>query len=486
MTDQTMIPTWPKIEALTRPDGSGEITINGTSHAIDTNTVAAARREILRRCRRHRRQDEPARPRHHQRTRRRTGRSSSTPTAPSNPTSPNPPHQPAHPPVAPQTTTACPTQPDQPTEPRPATSPWPPAPSPGQPPAPPTMPPVPAPPAIAAQPSASTYSTENLLQQLRPAPKTKAQSGWRSWFGLGPSKREQALQNDLAEVRTAFPRAVTVMVANPKGGGGKTPTSLVIAGELGHARGGGIVVWDNNELRGNARDRCYFPHARSVADLLDAADPLEQPDASFTELAYYLAHQTQGKYYVLSSDQSGRVVMDQDQVRRVHRLLSRFFEVIVIDTGNNEKAPNWLAARDLADCLVVPMKWRQDSILVANRMLATMAEEGNPLLQRTLLVGTNGPGDSQTRRPPRRVRQVQPQPPDHRDPHRPSPARRLHHRPPRADSPAPNAPASPPPPSSPGSADRPLGSDQRGSATRRGITGDRISRALLVRLRSCP
>ena len=185
------------------------------------------------------------------------------------------------------------------------------------------------------------------------------------------------------------------MVANPKGGGGKTPTSLIIAGEMGNARGGGVVVWDNNELRGNARDRSYFPHARSVADLLDAADTLERPDASFTELGYYLAHQTHGKYYVLSSDPAGRAVMDQDQVRRVHRLLARFFEVIVIDTGNNEKAPNWLAARDLADCLVVPMKWRQDSILVANRMLATMAEEGNPLLQRTVLVGTNGPGDSQ-------------------------------------------------------------------------------------------
>lgn len=395
MTDQTMIPTWPKIEALTRPDGSGEITINGTSHAIDTNTVAAARREILRRV-----VDTAAKMNRPVRVTT-SGPDGNWPIIvhPNGTVEPDQsqPAAPASPPSNRATDDhSVPNQPDQPTEPRPATSPWPPAPSPGQPPVPPTTAPVPAPPAVAAQPSASTYSTENLLQQLRPAAKTKAQSGWRSWFGLGPSKREQALQNDLAEVRTAFPRAVTVMVANPKGGGGKTPTSLVIAGELGHARGGGIVVWDNNELRGNARDRSYSPHARSVADLLDAADRLEQPDASFTELAYYLAQQTQGKYYVLSSDQSGRVVMDQDQVRRVHRLLSRFFEVIVIDTGNNEKAPNWLAARDLADCLVVPMKWRQDSILVANRMLATMAEEGNPLLQRTLLVGTNGPGDSQT------------------------------------------------------------------------------------------
>lgn len=247
----------------------------------------------------------------------------------------------------------------------------------------------------APAPAASPYSTDDLLQQLRPEAATRAQTGWRALFGLGPSKQERLLLADQTDVRTGFPRAVTVMVANPKGGGGKTPTSLIIAGEMGNARGGGVVVWDNNELRGNARDRSYFPHARSVADLLDAADALERPDASFTELSYYLAHQTHGKYYVLSSDPAGRAVMDQDQVRRVHRILARFFEVIVIDTGNNEKAPNWLAARDLADCLVVPMKWRQDSILVANRMLATMAEESSPLLHRTVLVGTNGPGDSQ-------------------------------------------------------------------------------------------
>lgn len=391
MTDQTMIPTWPRIEALTRPDGSGEITINGTSWQIDTNTVSAARREILRRVvdtavkmNRPVRvtttgpdgdwplivhpdghiEPDPSRSAS-------PGRGQPTPPPASNPPAAvddSPPAPNSTPPATIQETSV-------PTQPSPTGS--------------------QAPPVTPAQNAAGAYSTDDLLQQLRPQAATKAQTGWRALFGLAPSKREQQLIADQTAVRTAFSRAVTVMVANPKGGGGKTPTSLILAGEMGNARGGGVVVWDNNELRGNARDRSYFPHDRSVADLLPAADTLERPDASFTELSYYLAHQTHGKYYVLSSDSAGRAVMDQQQVRRVHRLLARFFQVIIIDTGNNEKAPNWLAARDLADCLVVPMKWRQDSILVANRMLATMAEEGNPLLHRTVLVGTNGPGDFQ-------------------------------------------------------------------------------------------
>lgn len=381
MTDLSTVPTWPTIQALTRPDGTGELTINGTSHPIEAATVDEARSEIIRRV---------------TDTASKLGRAVHVATDGPEGQFPIVVHPDGR--IEPNTTQPAALTRNRPTPP--------PAPT-VQPAAAPSSPPSAAggtadhvhpsaPPAeVAPAPSEFRYSTDQLLQQLRPTARPRARTGWRSWFGLAPSKKEQALEQDLTDVRTAFPCAITVMVANPKGGGGKTPTSLVIAGEMGHARGGGVVVWDNNELRGNARDRSYFPHTRGVADLLDAADRLEQPDASFTELTYFLAHQTHGKYYVLSSDQAGRVVMDQEQVRRVHRILSRFFEIIIIDTGNNEQAPNWLAARDLADSLIVPMKWRQDSILVANRMLATMAEHATPLLRRTLLIGTNGPGDSQ-------------------------------------------------------------------------------------------
>lgn len=47
MTDHATIPTWPRIEAVTRPDGTGEVTINGTSHPIETHTTDDARAEIL-------------------------------------------------------------------------------------------------------------------------------------------------------------------------------------------------------------------------------------------------------------------------------------------------------------------------------------------------------------------------------------------------------------------------------------------------------
>ncbi|MDN5762646.1 MAG: hypothetical protein L0H41_10065, partial [Microlunatus sp.] len=49
MTDISTIPTWPSIQALTRPDGTGELTINGTSYPIQAASVHEARNEIIRR-----------------------------------------------------------------------------------------------------------------------------------------------------------------------------------------------------------------------------------------------------------------------------------------------------------------------------------------------------------------------------------------------------------------------------------------------------
>lgn len=244
-------------------------------------------------------------------------------------------------------------------------------------------------------PPAADYATDELVQILHPTPPIRARRGWRSWLGLGPSQRELSENAQLDAVRAQFERPVTLIVANPKGGTGKTPTSLLLAGEFGDARGGGVVVVDNNENRGTAAFRSYFPHRRTVADLLAAADRLESPEAQFTDLAYFLAHQTSGKFYVLASDESVTRQLDAAGFARVHRILSRFFGVIIIDTGNNEQASNWLAALDVADGLVVPTQWRQDHVVTANKMLETLRSRRHPVIERAMIVGTNGPAAAQ-------------------------------------------------------------------------------------------
>lgn len=245
------------------------------------------------------------------------------------------------------------------------------------------------------KPTEQRRSASDLISQLTPEVPQKATRGWRSWFGLKPSQSEADEFRDLATVKTVFRRPVTVMVANPKGGSGKTPTSVLLAGAFGLHRGGGVVAWDNNELRGTMPDRTFSPHRRNVHDMLAKLEQLRWSTSQFTDLAYFLNHQDTGNFYALGSAQHAGHVVTGQNFRQVHELFARYFQVIVVDTGNNEAAPNWTAAAAEADCLVVPTKWRKDSLIPAARMLESLQDTNPGLLDRTVIAATNGPEDSQ-------------------------------------------------------------------------------------------
>lgn len=238
-------------------------------------------------------------------------------------------------------------------------------------------------------------SAGDLIEQLTPAPPARSTRGWRGKLGMRPNQRELDELRDTELVKTSFRRPVTIMVANPKGGSGKTPTSMLLAAAMGQTRGGGVIAWDNNELRGTLPDRSISPHRRNVHDMLEALDQLRWSTSSFTDMAYFLNHQSNGNFYTLGSAQHAGQLVTGQNFRQVHELFCRYFQIIVVDTGNNEAAPNWTAAAGEADCLVVPTKWRKDSLIPAARMLESLQDTNPGLLERTVIAATNGPMDSQ-------------------------------------------------------------------------------------------
>lgn len=200
---------------------------------------------------------------------------------------------------------------------------------------------------------------------------------------------------DEALVLSDFDRPVTIMVANPKGGVGKTPVSMLLAAAFGTVRGGGVIAWDNNELRGTLPDRSVSLHRRNVHDLLGAIGRVSLPESRFDDLAYLLNHQPHGNFFTLgSAASSGHVITERD-FAQIHEVFERHFQVIVVDTGNNEAAANWLAAARCADVLVIPTKWRRDSLISAARMLETLQYASPALLQRTVIAASNGPAEAQ-------------------------------------------------------------------------------------------
>jgi MinD-like ATPase involved in chromosome partitioning or flagellar assembly len=242
-----------------------------------------------------------------------------------------------------------------------------------------------------------SYRTDELIQALPLPREAPAERGIRSALRLRPGSTERMERIARATAATAFRRPVTVVVANPKGGSGKTPTTLLLAGALGQARGGGVVAWDNNELRGNMHLRTHDTNSRStVTDMLQAMPMLTQPDARLGDVAAYLRHQVAGQYDVLTSATTTYAQIEAKDFDQIHRLLSRFYKVLVIDTGNNEGSSNWREAMKAADALVIPIKWKSLSCAAAVQMLEELDNQGpeaQRLIRRAVIAVSNGPGD---------------------------------------------------------------------------------------------
>jgi MinD-like ATPase involved in chromosome partitioning or flagellar assembly len=200
-----------------------------------------------------------------------------------------------------------------------------------------------------------------------------ARGGVRS----SPSRREQALHDDVAVVSRHWPEPRTVAVANPKGSANKTPTTLCLSAVFGRYGGGGVLAWDNNETRGTAawRTRPAF-HEATVLDLLPRTDELLASGARAAELAGHVHHQPADKYDVLWSDQStrGDHEVTGEEVDAVHAVASKYYRLILMDSGNSERASNWRAMISHADSLVVPATNVEDTAEAGARMLEALAQ----------------------------------------------------------------------------------------------------------------
>jgi len=210
--------------------------------------------------------------------------------------------------------------------------------------------------------------------------KLKASSGLRKAFGLGPSPREMQERDRLDRIARPLNGRKTVMVINTKGGGGKTLVTLMLASYLGRYRSGSVLAWDNNETEGTLGMRAPSQsHHRTVVDLLGALPTIaDDPNAGTSELEHWVREQRGLSFDVLASaddDEAMRIIGEQE-FEDLHTQLSRFYRMIVIDTGNNRLSPNWLAAAARADMLVFATSLKDDTSVVAAKNLDALVAMG--------------------------------------------------------------------------------------------------------------
>jgi cellulose biosynthesis protein BcsQ len=377
---ETQALDFPKIDAVLRANGTGEVTINGTSHAIQADDEAAVLSRALGLI---------------TETAAQLGRPVKVSTTdpdgegliivtPEGTVSEAPPAK------------AAPWRQQGPVPPKPAPAPVADAPvleeEPRNPAAAPasfgaaiarTQEPAPAAGTAAAKPAArsSLKDTSFLVSAPVLHPATRGWRGALSRLGLkmGPSAEELAEREDVRTVSQHWPGPRTVAVVNRKGGANKTPTVVMLSAILARYSGAATVAWDNNESQGTLGWRTEKgSHDNSVLDLIDSSQALLSPSAQAAEIARFVHHQTADKYDVLRSDENdeGDHEVTAEEVDIAHQVLTRYYRLIVMDSGNTARAANWRRMIHHTNQLVVPVTAIEDRAEAARLTLQTLQSRG--------------------------------------------------------------------------------------------------------------
>jgi len=231
--------------------------------------------------------------------------------------------------------------------------------------------------------TADDFSSRRVVPPRPPVAETGLRGALHR-FSLGmvalpPGPRERARQRAVDTVRRNFGGLRQITVVNPKGGAGKTVAVLMLAMTFGRHRGGYVLAWDNNETQGTLGMRAQQDfHVRTVRDLLRDLDHFRGPTGRVGDLSQYVRAQGGAMFDVLASDESATAgeMLTSQAFGELREAVSRFYKLIVVDTGNNVRAANWQSAIDATDQLVVTMSARNDSAETAARMLDHLEQTG--------------------------------------------------------------------------------------------------------------
>ena len=231
-------------------------------------------------------------------------------------------------------------------------------------------------------------TVDDLLSSRAERARPRATEGWqgairRATNGAisprpGRAERSRIERERKVQRRLDAPR--TIVILNPKGGAHKTTSTLLLAATFGTKRGGATLAWDNNETRGTLGWRAqHAPHHRTAVDLLADLDRFSgASESSLAALDTYVRTQVEARFDVLASDEDAAAssTIDAAAFDRLHNVLSRYYRLLIVDTGNNMRASNWVAAVAAADQLVIVSTVREDTAASAAWLLDGLREKG--------------------------------------------------------------------------------------------------------------
>jgi MinD-like ATPase involved in chromosome partitioning or flagellar assembly len=212
---------------------------------------------------------------------------------------------------------------------------------------------------------------------------TVARTGWRGLLGrtgikLAPGAAERTAIEQAERLREServirqatFPRAVGILVANRKGGVGKTPTSLILGGILASIRGGSVAVIEVSDDPGTLIYRAEGSPCRGLGELTREYAEVH----SMGSLANYTAPQT--SFASVIGTTGIRPRLDANDVLNASAVIDRYHQVRVMDSGNQPSSSAFDGALAVTDALVVPVLNSAEAVLEAIALLDYLRARG--------------------------------------------------------------------------------------------------------------
>ena len=170
--------------------------------------------------------------------------------------------------------------------------------------------------------------------------------------------------------QTTWTRAVSVLVANPKGGVGKTPTALILGGVLAAIRGGSVCVMEVSDDPGALTFRSEGTPNLGIGELVRDAAGVR----SAGQLAGYTAPQT--SFAAVLGTVGTREQLTANDVIALSTLVDDYYAIRVMDSGNQPSSSAFQGAVETADLLVIPILNAGDAALEAIGLISKLRAMG--------------------------------------------------------------------------------------------------------------
>jgi MinD-like ATPase involved in chromosome partitioning or flagellar assembly len=208
---------------------------------------------------------------------------------------------------------------------------------------------------LTATSTAPTRSTKGLRGLLRLAP-TPAE--------LAEHERQvRALANETIIRQATWTRHVRILLANKKGGVGKTPMSILLGGVIAAIKGGSVAIWEVSDDPGALNFRAEGNPTIGLGELVRDVERI----TSAGQLAGYGVPQT--SFATIFGTVGDRPALTAEDVVKVSDKIGEFYGIEVMDSGNVPTSPAFQGAASVADILVIPVMNSGDSVLQAIEVL---------------------------------------------------------------------------------------------------------------------